>query len=336
MRQFRFAILAIAAAAIATLFPGASSRLMAQQKSGAGEIIRPQEIPLSLDKELGVPAMRIGQGKLHQVDVTLVEIPPGGKLAPHKHLAEEMILIVSGKGYTEMWNGKTGKKVKYDWSQGDMLSPSLNAWHQHFNPSSTPARYLSITTAPLTDNIFKNAAFLNSNDFSFSDRWEKAAGVKKPEHYGNAKEGPDTVRYIAGHLFPDLRNRSLGDRGEKMLGITIDPEGDMAGNQLFEIEVREFTNPDSTSPEHRHLWETVYYILKGEGYVTMQQEGGQERRLDWKEGDLFLVEANEYHNHRPRTVGSRFLQFKASGYFRRVGIDKYLMQNKPGTSVNIK
>ena len=300
------------------------------------ESIRPKEIALKLDKELGVPAMRIGEGRMHQVDVTLVEIPPGGKLAAHKHMAEEMMLIVSGKGYTEMWNGKTGKKEKVEWSEGDMLSPSLNAWHQHFNPSSAPARYVSITTAPLTNNLFKNASFLNNNDFTFNERWEKASGKKEPAHYGNATTGPDTVRYIAGLVFPNLRNRSLGDRGEKMLGITIDPEGDMAGNELFETEVREFTDPNATSPEHRHLWEVVYYILKGDGYVTMQREGEAERRMDWKEGDLFLVEANEYHNHRPRSLGSRFLQFKASGYFRRVGIDPYLMQNKPGTKVNIR
>ena len=56
-----------------------------------------------MDKELGAPALRIGQGKLHQVFVTVVEIPPGGKLARQKHLAEEMILIISGKGYTTMW-----------------------------------------------------------------------------------------------------------------------------------------------------------------------------------------------------------------------------------------
>ena len=336
MKYFNFAWIQASALGALVLLVG-GTRLNAQQEKSVHETLRPKEMPLKMDKELGVPAAKIGEGKLHQVDVTLIEIPPGGKLAPHKHMAEEMILIVSGKGYTEMWNGKAGKKEKVDWSEGDMLSPSLNAWHQHFNPSpNTPARYVSITTAPLTDNVFKNAAFLNNNDFSFAERWEKASGRKEPVHYGNATTGPDTVRYLAGLAFPNLRNRGLGDRGEKMLGITIDPEGDMAGNELFEVEVREFTDPNSTSPEHRHLWETVYYILKGDGYVTMQREGEAERRMDWKEGDLFLVEANEYHNHRPRSIGARFLQFKASGYFRRVGIDKYLMQNKPGTKVNIR
>lgn len=116
-----------------------------------------------------------------------------------------------------------------------------------------------------------------------------------------------------------------------MLGITIRPEtGDMANNSLLEMEVREFTRPDSTSPQHRHVWETVYFILSGDGYATLQKEGGPDRRVDWTEGDLFLVEGNEYHNHRPRgRSGGRFLQIKASGYFHGVGVEPWLQQNKP-------
>ena len=144
------------------------------------------------------------------------------------------------------------------------------------------------------------------------------------------------MRYTAGQLFPNLIHRDLGDRGSKLLGISIDPEGDMAGNQLFEVEVRQFTDPDSTTPEHRHFWEVVYYILSGNGYVTMQKKGEANRRMNWKEGDLFIVEANEYHNHRPISIGARFLQFKASGYFRRVGLDDYVMEDKPGTAVKLQ
>ncbi len=325
---FRFIVLTVLSAFL--LASGANTPPWAQDGKRTSEIIRPKEMPLTFDKELGVPAVRIGQGKLHQVDVTLVEIPPRGKLAPHRHLAEEMMFIVSGKGYTLMWNGKdSGKTEKLEWSEGDLLSPSLNAWHQHFNASNTPARYLSITTAPLTENVFKNSAFLNANDFTFDDRWNKSSALKKPEHFGNVTQGPDTVRFRAGHIFPDLRNRQMADRGDGMLGVTLDPEGDMAGNELFEMEIREFSRPDASSPTHRHLWETIYYILKGEGYAELQREGGPERRLDWKEGDMFLVEANEYHVHRPVSAGARFLQWKASGYFRRVGIDKWSMQNKP-------
>ena len=314
------------------LILGGDAALLGQQDRNAKEITRPKEQPLKLDKELGVPALRIGQGRLRQVDVTLVEIPQGGKLPPHRHLAEEMIYIVSGKGYTQMWAESEAKKARYDWAEGDLVSPSLNAWHQHFNASADqPARYVSITTSPLTENVFGNRTFASSSTFVFEDRWKKAA-AQKPEFVGDRRsQGPENVRMLAGHLLPNLRNREMQDRGQNMLGITINPEGDMAGNSLLEMEVREFTTANATSPQHRHLWETFYYILKGNGYSSLQKEGGPERKFDWNEGDLFVVEANEYHNHRPRgSPGGRFLQIKASGYFRRVGLaDDFLMQNRP-------
>jgi gentisate 1,2-dioxygenase len=37
-----------------------------------------------------------------------------------------------------------------DWEEGDVLSPPLNWWHQHFNlDANRPARYLAVTNAPL-------------------------------------------------------------------------------------------------------------------------------------------------------------------------------------------
>ena len=318
----------------ACMFLGANPALRGQQAQTSPDTVQLKQHTLRYDQSLGAAAASLGEGRLRQIDVTLIEIAPGGKLAAHRHLAEEMLYIVSGSGYTLMWAGQegkpAGKEVKYEWKEGDLLSPSLNAWHQHFNASAdTPARYLSITTAPLTENIFQNREFLSSVQFGFDGRWGKSVGLT-PQYVGNATEGPETVQMDVGHLLPNLRNREMKVRGLELLGITILPEGDMAGNRLLEMEVREFMNGDSITPHHRHLWETAYYILKGDGYALLQREGGPERRLEWKEGDLFIVEANEYHTHRPRgEPGGRFLQIKASGYFRRVGIDDYLMQNKP-------
>ncbi|MGH9785654.1 MAG: cupin domain-containing protein [Terriglobia bacterium] len=294
------------------------------------ELIRLKDHPLQQNQALGARAARLGEGRFRQVDVTLIEIPPGGNLSPHRHLAEEMIYVVSGSGYTMMWPRPEIRKERYDWKEGDLVSPSLNTWHQHFNGSPTaPVRYLAITTAPLTQNLFHNSAFLSASDFLFEDRWNRAV-AQQPQYTPENTTGPTNVRMKAGHLLPNLRGREMLRRSRDQLGITILPEGDMAANELLEMEVREFTAADGTTPQHRHVWETVYYVLKGDGYATLQKEGGPERRLDWTEGDLFLVEANEYHNHRPRGVGGRFLQIKASGYFERVGLERdFLMQDKP-------
>jgi quercetin dioxygenase-like cupin family protein len=300
------------------------------QQARNPELIRLKEHPLQQNQALGARAARLGEGRFHQVDVTVIEIPPDGSLPAHRHLAEEMIYIVSGSGYTMMWPRPEVRKERYEWKEGDLLSPSLNTWHQHFNGSATaPARYLSITTAPLTQNLFHNSAFLSASDFLFEDRWNRAV-AQQPQYTPENTTGPTNVRMKAGHLLPNLRGREMLRRSRDQLGITILPEGDMAANELLEMEVREFTAADGTTPQHRHVWETVYYVLKGDGYATLQKEGQPERRLDWTEGDLFLVEANEYHNHRPRGIGGRFLQIKASGYFERVGLERdFLMQDRP-------
>lgn len=305
------------------------------------ETIELKGLPVKFDKSMGASVARIGVGRLHQIDATLVEIPPGGKLEPHKHLAEEMIYIVSGKGYSVMWMGTNGKKEKYEWSEGDLLSPTLNAWHQHFNASSDqPARFLSVTTAPLVENVFHNPAFLSSSDFLFQERWQQAI-LGKPEYVTNVKFGPTTVRMTGvGHLLPNLNNRPMKPQianlsGEnsprnKETGITIVPEGDMVGNQLLEADIREFMKMGATSPSHRHVWEVVYVVLKGEGRSTLQREGEPERQFDWKAGDSFIIEPMEYHNHVPLgRPGGRLLQIKATGYFRRLGLDNFLYQNKP-------
>ncbi|MSO20662.1 MAG: cupin domain-containing protein [Acidobacteria bacterium] len=303
----------------------ASVRLHAQQ---ASETVNMKQYPLKFDKTLGAAAARIGEGGLKQMDVTIVEIPAGGQLALHRHLAEEMAYIISGQGYTAIWNQANGKKEKYIWKEGDYLSPTLNSWHQYFNTStSLPSRILLITSAPLIKNLFKSEALLTSVDYSFQERWEKSV-AQKPEYFGNVEEGADAVRMKVGQLLPDLPGRAMDERRKGVLGITITPEGDMAQNHIMEMEVREYLNSEENSPGHRHVWETVYFIVGGDGFAMLQRKDESERRLNWKAGDLFVVEANEYHLHRARSGGTaRVVQVKASGYFHGVGLaDDYLMQ----------
>jgi quercetin dioxygenase-like cupin family protein len=160
-----------------------------------------------------MPSAKLGVGRLQQIDATLIEIPAGGKSKPHQHLAEEIIYVVSGTGYTNMWVHSEDAQHRYDWDAGDLLSPSLNSWHQHFNPSAdTAARYLSITTAPITQNIFPGLDFLSSSDFVFTERWEQGI-TQQPEYTPEGGfESSMVVRMRVGHQLPDLPDRPLKQR----------------------------------------------------------------------------------------------------------------------------
>ena len=280
--------------------------------------------PVQPDPELGVSTARLGEGSLYQTDLTLVEIPPGGQLPPDRHLAEEMIYIVAGEGYTTMWTRPGEQPQRYDWSAGDLLSPSLNAWHQHFNSSAdTPARYVSLTTAPLTNNLFHNPEFVSSSDLVFEERWQQGI-TQRPEYKTpDLSKGRDNVDMWAGHLLPDLPDRKMNQRRENVLGINTRPAGDMAGNHILELSMREYH--DLQRHPSQYPRETIIYILAGEGTTILQRGDEPARRLNWEKGDLFFVEANEHFDNGAR-IGSvpnppypRILMLKPAGYFIGIG-----------------
>ena len=47
-------------------------------------------------------------------DCYVCEIAPGKKLAPQRMLFEEMIMILSGRGSTSVWNDK-GDRITFEW-----------------------------------------------------------------------------------------------------------------------------------------------------------------------------------------------------------------------------
>src|SRR6266576_3282381 len=102
-------------------------------------------------------------------DCYVCEIPAGSKLAPQRQLFEEMILILSGRGSTTVWNDE-GKRITFEWKDGALFAIPLNCWHQHFNGSGKePARYVSVTNAPPVINLYEDLDFVFSTKHDFKN-----------------------------------------------------------------------------------------------------------------------------------------------------------------------
>jgi len=289
----------------------------------ADEAIDLATYPVKPDPKLGIATAQLGVGKIYQLEVTLVEIPPGGQVPPVRHLAEGYIYIVAGEGYTTMWRTPGEKPQRYNWKAGDLLSPSLNVWHQQFNTNSnTPARYVSLTTIPLSKNMFYNEESITSSDLMFDERWQQGV-TQKPEY-----KAADSMDMKAGHLVPDLPGIKLQEVGGRW-GMNLRPdEGDLAGNRLMEAFVRDYHSNDTGVPSHgdRHPWEKVYLGLEGEGSAILKPIDGPAKVVNWKKGELFFVEGYEHHDIGPRFGAvpkppyPRIMQMKAPGYFDDIGV----------------
>jgi quercetin dioxygenase-like cupin family protein len=54
-------------------------------------------------------------------------------------------------------------------------------------------------------------------------------------------------------------------------------------------------DPGAATSNHRHAYETLVYVMEGEGYTLL--EGEQARRIDWQAGDAFYVPPWHWHQH---------------------------------------
>ncbi len=80
------------------------------------------------------------------IEAHVSEIPPAGHSQKHRHMLEAIIYIVSGRGHSIIQQDLHELPTRIDWEEGDLFSPPLNWWHQHFNDDPIkPARYLAIT-----------------------------------------------------------------------------------------------------------------------------------------------------------------------------------------------
>ncbi|HEU4357477.1 MAG TPA: hypothetical protein VFR54_03400, partial [Xanthobacteraceae bacterium] len=105
------------------------------------DVISAQYVPNLRTVELKPWARKSGMGVFinHEAsrtsnDCYVCEIAPGKKLEPQHHLFEEMILVLSGRGSTAVWNN-AGARVTFEWKAGAIFAIPLNCWYQHFNGS---------------------------------------------------------------------------------------------------------------------------------------------------------------------------------------------------------
>jgi quercetin dioxygenase-like cupin family protein len=102
--------------------------------------------------------------RMETVDAYMQVIPPGSRSGKHRHLAEECLYVVEGRGYdmhqdcdveiTDTYRWIPQAEIKrHEWEAGDVIYIPPSTIHQHFNADpARPARLISCI-----NRIYKNS-----------------------------------------------------------------------------------------------------------------------------------------------------------------------------------
>jgi len=121
------------------------------------KIVTPEDMPWEMARQ-GILKHLINEGmntRMETVDAYMQIIPPGSRSGRHRHLAEECLYVLEGRGYdlhqdceveiTDTYHWKAQDEIKrFDWEAGDVIYIPPNTIHQHFNGDpDRPVRLIS-------------------------------------------------------------------------------------------------------------------------------------------------------------------------------------------------
>ena len=124
----------------------------------------------------------LADGSMH---AHISEMPVGTYKKGHRHGPGFHVMCVTGHGYSLCWYEGDKDFTRIDWKHGTVFPPADQQFHQHFNTSRQPARYLATNLGglryPVTTGQRRSLLGLKAGD--------------KGAVSTNIKEGGDQIEY---------------------------------------------------------------------------------------------------------------------------------------------
>lgn len=277
----------------------------------------------------------------------VAEIPGGKALNPEKHLYQEAIVILKGRGVTEVWQEGEPKRT-FEWGEGSVFAPPRNCWHRLLNGTREPALFLGVTTAPKVMSVFGPHDFIFNCNYKFQDHFDGKADYFTPTE-DRQKEGRfSTIWYT--NFIPDAKAAFLDNLEQKVAG------GRLTGYRMADGfpygHVSEWP-AGRYHKAHYHGPGAILVGLLGEGYVLVWPRdvgtrpyaagaGDKVLKINWGPRSIYTPPDGWFHQHLNTSNGpARHLAIYGGnsgipGYTLTVGEDfsGYISIKEGGTLID--
>jgi mannose-6-phosphate isomerase-like protein (cupin superfamily) len=222
----------------------------------------------------------------------LIDLAPGTSTEPQRHLYEEVMYVVAGRGSAQV-EFPDGRKHSFEWQPNSMFAIPLNATYRlHSGDGKNRAVIASTTSLPLMMKLFHDDAFIFDNPHFFRAR------IGEDKDYDGGGElftGRPGWNFWETNFIPDLASIELHAWNERGTGssniVFILADGNMHVH-CSEIQAGTYKKA------HRHGAGRHVFTVTGTGYSLLWFEGETEfTRVDWKPGVVFPPIEGQFHQH---------------------------------------
>jgi cupin superfamily acireductone dioxygenase involved in methionine salvage len=232
------------------------------------------------------------KGRGDFVSIFVLDLAPGAKTEPQKHLYEEVVYVLSGYGSTTV-ETSDGRKHSFEWGPKSLFALPLNARYQHFNASGRErARLASTNNLCMMLNLFHNESFIFQNAYDFPERqgaqrFFSGEGDFIPVRPGRNMWETNFIPDLAAFELKAWNERGAG--GSNMMFVLADGTMHAHTSQM----------PVGTYKKgHRHGADFHVFAVTGHGYSLLWYEGETDFvRIDWQHGVVFAPPDQMFHQH---------------------------------------
>ncbi len=242
-------------------------------------------------------------GKGDFANLFAIDIPAGGATDPQRHLYEEVVYVIEGRGSTQI-EFPDGSKRSFEWQPRSMFAIPLNISHRHFNADGQKRALLaSVTTLPLALKLYHNNKFIFENDFFFEDRLGKDSYYNGDGDLTMVRPGHNIWETNFVHDLSDIELTEWADRGAGATNLRF-----MLADSNMHAHISDIKT-GTYKKAHRHGAGAHIFTVNGAGYSLLWREGEDDfKRVDWREGMVFAPIDRQFHQHFTTSqVPSRYL-----------------------------